>query len=242
LDKKIVILVGLCLAIIAALNIFSMKHMSFTTDEPSYYSYGASIIRLNSNRNYSLMWDSKMPFSALNVLPRFLGRHLKCGEAKRYLSNMGTGRIVTVLFSLILGFYVFLWSYKLYGNLGGIISLTLYTFSPNILAHSRLITSDLYAACLTTVALYYFWRLLERPSVLGLILSSVTLGIAQLTKYSCLFLYPIFTIIFIIRYWPKVCEFTIRRDIGKLFKSFSKLILVSALFSIISILIINIGF
>ena len=241
LDKKIVILVGSYIAIIAAFNIFSMKHLSLTTDERFFYSYGQSIIRLNSNRDKP-MSDSKMPFSVLNVLPRFLGEHLKAGKTKNYLIKLETGRIATVLLALILGLFVFLWSYKLYGHLGGIISLTLYAFSPNILAHSRLITSDLYAACLITVALYYFWRFLENPSLLGLILSAVTLGIAQLTKYSCLFLYPILTIIFIIRYWPKVCDLTIHRDIRKSFKSFSKLVLICAFFLMISILIINIGF
>ena len=52
------------------------------------------------------------------------------------------------LFSLIGGLAVFAWSRRLYGSWGGLLSLALWVFCPNILAHARLVTSDLGATAI----------------------------------------------------------------------------------------------
>ena len=40
-------------------------------------------------------------------------------------------------------------------------SLSLYVFDPNLLAHGQLVTADLPAALMTTMALYHFWHFLK---------------------------------------------------------------------------------
>ncbi|MFC1577254.1 ArnT family glycosyltransferase [Candidatus Omnitrophota bacterium] len=115
------------------------------------------------------------------------------------------GRISSVLTSLLLGFWVFHWSRRLYGLNSGYFALFLYVFSPNILAHSRLVTPDIGFTCALIITMYYFWRFLCLPSNFNFVISAVCLGVAQLTKYSALLLFPVF--LFLLYFYRfRICE------------------------------------
>jgi hypothetical protein len=101
-------------------------------------------------------------------------------------------RIPTVLLSLLLGFFVFRWSSELYGVGSGLFSLLLYAFSPNILAHSRLATTDLGLACFMFLAFYYLWKCGSHPPARNLFLAGLTLGLALVSKFTAVFLLPIY--------------------------------------------------
>ena len=60
----------------------------------------------------------------------------------RYFEFFQLSRLTMPLFSILGGLVVFAWSRRLYGTWGGLLSLSLWVFCPNILAHARLITSD----------------------------------------------------------------------------------------------------
>src|SRR5207248_4231930 len=83
---------------------------------------------------------------------------------------------------------------QLYGRQAALLSLSLYVFDPNFLAHGQLVTADLPAALMITVALYYFWQFLKFGGKERALLSAATLGLSQLAKYSCFYLYPIFLV------------------------------------------------
>src|SRR4029077_12942805 len=102
------------------------------------------------------------------------------------------GRYATIALSLLLALYVLKWSDELYGRSGALLSLSLYVFDPNLLAHGQLVTADLPAALMTTVALYHFWHFLKLGGKRRALFSAATLGLSQLAKYSCVYLYPIF--------------------------------------------------
>ena len=55
---------------------------------------------------------------------------------------LGQARRMTILLSVITGGVVFWWSKKLFGTAGGFVSLTLYCFSPTVLASGRLVTTE----------------------------------------------------------------------------------------------------
>ena len=138
--------------VILVLNVTSLQHKSFTTDEPFHFEYGLKILLTDSDR----FDDSKMPVSALNALV-VLGEL----DADDPNMNLDTGkiqrdRLVTVFCSLVLALLIYCWARKLYGLYGAILSLTTYAFAPNILAHSRLNTTDLYAALSLTLVLSLF--------------------------------------------------------------------------------------
>jgi len=159
-----------------------------------------------------------------------------------FLDNINTGRYITVLFSLLLALYVFKWTKELYGFVPGLFSLLLYTFSPNIIAHSRLITTDLYATGMVMISSYYFWRFIKFGGWKNAGLSAFTLGLSQLAKYTCVYLYPIFILILLVKYSEnllKLSKTKSLKDLVKYSKIFFKFLL---FFIVISIFIINIGF
>jgi len=75
------------------------------------------------------------------------------------------GRCVTVLFSALFGVLVFVWSSRLFGNAGGLLSLTLYAFSPTVLAHGRLATIDCAIGFFMLLTLGLLWRVMHRVTL-----------------------------------------------------------------------------
>lgn len=115
-----------------------------------------------------------------------------------YFELFTRARLLMPLFSVVGALAVFAWSAKLYGPGGGLLSLTLWTFCPNILAHARLITTDVPAAAMGILATFAFWLYLRKPSWLRVILAGSLLGLAQLTKFSLLLLYPLWPVLWLI--------------------------------------------
>ena len=220
--------------IILVLNIASIRHKTLTYDEGGHFRYGLQMLEGNSDRSEKFS-DSKMPFSALNAFPgkigQWLGPFIHSKGIADFLADIKTGRYVTILFSLLLAFYIYRWAKDLYGPAGGLFSLFLYTFAPNIIAHSRLVTTDLYAACMITIATYYFWKLNKSGSWKAAGVSAVTLGLSQLAKYTSIYLYPIFGLIFTVR----SCQRRFRPNIGSFLRFF-------LFFIVVSVIIINVGF
>lgn len=100
-------------------------------------------------------------------------------------------RFPVLLLSMVLGLLVFSWSRKLYGDAAGLLSLLLFCFSPNVLAHARLATQDLGLATVMFGFTYAFWRYFRRPSAGRLLGCGVLFGLALLTKTAGWFLLPI---------------------------------------------------
>ena len=126
-------------------------------------------------------------------------------NADRYFELFTLARAVMPLFSVVGGLFVFAWSSRLYGRLGGLLSLALWCLCPNILAHARLVTSDVAGAAMAVGATYVFWRHLRNPTWKWAVLAGLMLGLAELTKFSLLLLYA---------YWPLLwlAKILIERD------------------------------
>ena len=105
------------------------------------------------------------------------------------------GRMAVLPLALLLGLAVFLWARDLFGRGAAIFALFLYTFEPNILAHAPLVNTDLGAACFIFLAIYTFWRLVQRVSASRLLLASGSLALALITKFSSLQLLPLFLLL-----------------------------------------------
>jgi hypothetical protein len=109
-------------------------------------------------------------------------------NASRYFELFTSARMLMPLFGVAGGIATFLWSRKLFGTAGGFLSLFLWCACPNILAHTRLVTTDVAAASIGVLATFVFWRSLYRPSWVSAAICGALLGIAQLTKFSLLIL------------------------------------------------------
>ena len=177
--------------------------------------YGMNML----TRDYSWV-DTKMPVTALNALPAWLSLSIgrtgldsilaKTSTGLGFAANIMSGdvpiaaRAMTIFWAVLLALYVFRWAKALYGYSGGLFSLTLFVFSPNVIAHSHLVTSDVAAACTMTLACFYFWRYSDSGSTRALFLTSFWTGIALISKYTAVFLFPIFGLIELIRYIANV--------------------------------------
>lgn len=108
------------------------------------------------------------------------------------------GRIPMILILILLGFYIFKWAKELFGNKTALFSLFLFSFSPTFLTHGRLVTTDVGAAAGVFIAIYYFIRFLKDSSKKNLIIAGITFGLAQLAKFSVIFLLPTFGILILV--------------------------------------------
>jgi hypothetical protein len=107
-------------------------------------------------------------------------------------------RLVTVFLSVLLGVSIFWWARELHGYEGGLFSLALFCFSPAILAHSRLVTTDLGLAFFLFIYYFSLWNLLRFPSIKKTIVSGLCLGAAMSSKHLALLLIPITLVIFLL--------------------------------------------
>ena len=105
---------------------------------------------------------------------------------------MRYGRIPIILIGVLLGFYIWRFTKELWSDLTGIIALTFYSFSPIVLAHTRLVTTDVAAAAAFFISFYYFYHWFKAPTKRNLWVFGIIFGLALLTKFSTFLLIPIF--------------------------------------------------
>ncbi len=206
------VLMGGLLAVFATLSLTSMRSKSATWDETHYLGLGVYLFE-------NLRWDipslSLHPPLAyyLNSLPLlFLDLERSCfreGRAGDVLAGVRRGqcllqqskppgdrllfwaRLPSVVLALLLGAFVYHWGCRLYGSKGALLSLGLFCFSPNVLAHSRLVTPDIALTTFGFIAAYFLWDSTKRPSLAKTVLCGFFAGLTFLSKYAGLIWMPI---------------------------------------------------
>lgn len=93
-------------------------------------------------------------------------------------------RMMMATFSLAIGLLVFLWSKKLFGWVGGLTSLILFTFCPLMLSHSALATSDAFATFFFLALVGAWWRQQQRLTLGRWLVSGLAAGGLALSKFS----------------------------------------------------------
>ena len=237
---------GGLLVLLLVLHLTSLRHKEVTYDEPYHYQYGYRVLEAMPLRVPAL-FSSKMPFSSLNAITSeclaIFEKTFGFSVDTSWNGQIKRGRYATVVLSLLLALYISKWSYELYGRKGALLSLSLFVFDPNLLAHGQLVTADLPAALMTTIALYHFWQFLKFEGKGRALLSAVTLGLSQLAKYSCIYLYPLFLVIAVLYTRCKPIGETAgsapQKRVAQTLRRWS---VTTALFAGVSVLMINIGF
>ena len=218
-------------------NFLSMQNKTRTADEDKHYSYGMNILNLNSDRLQlpsGIFDDSKMPITALNALPAWLAQRLPASAFKNQLNKFYTARFVTVLFSALVAWLVFRWSRSLYGFIPALGSLFLYVLDPNIIAHSELVTTDVYAAGMIAFSFYWLWKFANSRKTSDGLIFVLVLGLSQLAKFTCVVLFPLALLAILGHDW----FFLKLRDK----KYFVKLFMYTLLAVVIAVFIINLGY
>lgn len=181
----------------------SLKVKSATNDEPTHLSYGTRAVQQGTFLRVDSGHDATMPVSALNAWSAEVGRKrlLERGEEPGQHDLLFYGRLPTVALALLLTLLVFSWARELFGTWAGLFAAALCSLSPNVLAHGRLITTDVPLTLGMFAATYTFWRYLRAPSWGRLVVAALAFGAAQLTKVTAVFLIPVFLLILAFRAW-----------------------------------------
>jgi 4-amino-4-deoxy-L-arabinose transferase-like glycosyltransferase len=100
-------------------------------------------------------------------------------------------RLPIIGLGMITATLAFRWASVRFGPWSGVLAAAFCALDPNILAHTRLSTTDVGGTCLVFMAAYALWRTLRRPSWPGALGSGLALGLALSAKLSNLLFVPI---------------------------------------------------
>jgi hypothetical protein len=187
------------LLLFALRGLAAMRVDGATADEPLHLAYGERALHSGTFLREDDRLNSKMPVSVLNALPVAIARHAAAPRALPWPRVLFLARLPSLLLGVLLGVLVWRWTRDLFGARAAALALLLYTFCPNVLAHSHLVTTDISTTLAMFAATYAFWRYTARPTWGRLLVAAAAFGLAQLTKVTALFLAPIFVLILLVR-------------------------------------------
>lgn len=229
---------SLLLLALLALQVSSARRTSVTYDEPGHLRYGTRLLSGETAR----FDDSKMPVSAVNALAGRVAASLPPGPFRRALSGWLPARVPTMLAGVALAALVFVWARELYGARAGLLALALTVLDPNLLAHGRLVTTDLWAALAFTLVLWTFWRFCRQPTRGRGILAALALGAALAVKYSAVLLPPILLLLALLRFGPEPVRRAREEGPRSLARPLARAAGWAAVFAVLALLVVNAAF
>ncbi|MDY7089762.1 MAG: glycosyltransferase family 39 protein [Actinomycetota bacterium] len=119
-----------------------------------------------------------------------LGRHLLYESGNNPFELMLAARLPIIVLTLLFGLAVLFFARDVAGRWAGLIALSLYAFSPDLIAHGSLATLDVPAAGFVLVTFWMLWRARDNPR-LCLPLAGLALGAALATRMSTLPAVPV---------------------------------------------------
>ncbi|MBI2062806.1 MAG: glycosyltransferase family 39 protein [Candidatus Yanofskybacteria bacterium] len=205
---KIFVAAAVLLSAVFLIPFFSAQNFSPSSDEiahlPSGYSYWKTgDVVLNPQHPPLVKLLASFPLLFLNLKfdkndSNLAGPSVNEWQfGKNFLFGNDTdkllllGRIVPILISVLLGFYIFKWASEMFSRKAGTTSLFIYAFMPNIIAHAQFVTTDVAVAAFSFITLYYLWKLFKTGSKKFIIHVGISLGLALGSKFSGVLLIPI---------------------------------------------------
>lgn len=209
LKKFSFIIVLLLLSIMFCLEISSAVLESQSIDEGVHLTAGYSYLlnkKIELNPEHPPLVKLLSAIFVYPLSPIFPWTDLSSAEqwdlAKQFFYDLGNnadsllfwGRLPVMFLSLLLGWLIYAWSKKIAGNSAGLFALALFIFDANILAHSRLITTDIAVSLAFVSSLYSLFKYFERPSNKNLFIFATIFAFSQVVKFSTVLLWPIIII------------------------------------------------
>ncbi len=191
-----------------AIGLSAASRKSATFDENTFLTSGYSYWATNDYRmnqesgNWSQRWVALPIWLEGYHFPSLDDRMWQIGDhwffADRFCYDSGNdadamllqGRAMTGVLSMALGLLVYLWSRRLFGYVGGLISLTLFVFSPTTLSLGFVATGELMVALFFIAAMGALWALVHRTTWFNLAASCLALAGLFLSKFSGVLIIP----------------------------------------------------
>jgi hypothetical protein len=205
------------LGIYPALAVSAMATKSVAFDELAHLTAGYSYwttgdFRLQpENGNLPQRWAGLGVLSARPVFPS-TDQPAWWGSSvwelsEQFLFKLGNdadtllfrGRLMVVALGACLGLLVWAWSRRLFGPGGAVVSLAAYAFSPTMLAHGSLATSDMAAALFFAASLLALWIVLHRVTPWTVLASCLAMAGLFLSKMSAVLIIPVGLLLVLLR-------------------------------------------
>lgn len=207
----VAILAGLCLCVFAQAYT-SLRGKSLTYDEIAYIGAGYSYVKTGDyrlNREQPPLMKLLIGAALLPLDPRLPTDDESWTDADRGNTQWLFGerflihdnpngeqlvlaaRLPVVFVTMLLVVVAYLFARDLYGRHAGLLAATLCAFSPSLLAHGRLATTDLGLACFVLLSIHTYHRFVQAPSAGRLVLAGFALGLALLAKFTGVLMLPL---------------------------------------------------
>jgi hypothetical protein len=200
------------LLLLLAANLFaSISRKSITNDEivhipAGYYHLVAGEFQLNNEHPPLVKMWATLPLLFLqpdeppapktedeNFMERTWGFHERFWQANRarFQSVTFWPRAMMIPITLALGAVIFVFARKLFGETAALISVALYVLEPTVLAHGRIVHTDVPAAFAYLLFFFMLHHYSEAPGLKRALLLGLACGVALLTKFSMLVVVPV---------------------------------------------------
>ena len=208
------------LLVLPAANLFaSISRKSITNDEivhipAGYYHLVAGEFQLNNEHPPLVKLWAALPLLFVqpeeppapkteneNFMERTWGFHERFWAANRARFDTVTfwPRVMMIPLTLALGALIFVFARKLFGETAALLAVALYVLEPTVLAHGRIVHTDVPAALVYLLfffALHYYH---EAPRLKRALLLGLVCAVALLTKFSMLVIVPVLAVYLLAR-------------------------------------------
>ncbi|MFJ9705093.1 ArnT family glycosyltransferase [Streptomyces sp. NPDC101234] len=206
-------LVVLLLAQMAAAMVTTAVQQTPTTDEPVYVATAVDYLhehRIRYNPEHpplgKLVIMAGLAVADPHYDPSYKGNQGQVGRHLLYASGndpwrvMLWARLPMIVLTLLFGLVAFAFAREILGRTAGLLALTLYAFSPDLIAHGSLATLDVPSAGFVLASAWLVWRARRRPR-LYLPLAGAALGASVATKMSALPAIPVLAALAVVSVW-----------------------------------------
>jgi len=198
------IIVGALVLIYLTVLLASLRTTSVTTDEFGHLPLAYGYLKSGDSRWLLMNPPSQRLLAALPLLfchnvslssapPKndldfwIVGRRFMNENRGIYQSLYMKARAVVALLACITGLLIYGLARCLGGRRAGVLALILFAFSPDLLAHGGLVTTDLSAALATIAVVFFCLRYCRHRSALGLLLVCLSVSLLFLSKFNALY-------------------------------------------------------
>ena len=120
-------------------------------------------------------------------------------NSERFKLILFCSRLGAIVITLILSLVIFLYARELFGLEAAALAIILFSLEPTVLAHGKIVHTDMAAALAYTFFFYVLWMYWHHPNARWTIFFGVVTGLALVTKFSLIVVAPIFVIALLAR-------------------------------------------
>ena len=110
-------------------------------------------------------------------------------------------RVPMIALSVLTGVLLFAFARDLFGDAAAVLAVALYTLEPTLLAHGRVVQTDVAASFGYLLVFYALHKYTAEPTLGRALLLGAAGGVACLTKFSMLMVGPVVGVVLLARWW-----------------------------------------